>query len=44
MSGEKITKSKIFVSDPIPLGLGEHADAFYRIDLEIYGLDHGGES
>lgn len=44
MSEGNVTKSKIFVSDPIPLGLGEHADAFYRIDLEIYGLDHGGAS
>ena len=40
----KVTKSKIYVSDPIPLGLEKPVDTFYRVDLEIYGLDHGGAS
>ena len=44
MSREKVTKSKIYVSDPIPLGLEKPVDTFYRVDLEIYGLDHGGAS
>jgi hypothetical protein len=41
---KKGPKAKIYVSDPIPLGLEKPGDTFYRIDLEIYGLDHGGAS
>ena len=42
MSQEKIPSPKIFVSDP--MSLEKPAKAMYRVDLEIYGLDHGGAS
>jgi hypothetical protein len=42
MSQEKLPRPKIYVSDPIPLD--KTGKALYRVDLEIYGLDHGGAS
>jgi hypothetical protein len=44
MSKQESPRPKIYVSDPISLGLDKPAGTFYRIDLEIYGLDHGGAS
>jgi hypothetical protein len=44
MAREQIPKPKIYVSDPIPLDLEKQADTFYRMDLEFYGVDHGGAS
>jgi len=43
MAREEIPRPKIYVSDPIALDF-KPGDKFYRIDLEIYGLDHGGAS
>src|ERR687894_86961 len=42
MSQDRQPKPKIYISDPIPLD--KTGKALYRIDLEIYGLDHGGAS
>jgi hypothetical protein len=44
MTQEKTPRSNIYISDPIPLDLKKPEGKFYRADLEIYGLDHGGAS
>jgi hypothetical protein len=44
MSQERVPRPKIYVSQPFPLDLQKPEDRFYRIDLEIYGLDQGGAS
>jgi hypothetical protein len=41
---ERPPRPRIYVSDPIPLDLQKLERGFYRVDLEIYGLDHGGAS
>jgi hypothetical protein len=42
MSQEKLPTPKIYVSDPMTLE--KPGKGMYRVDLEIYGLDHGGAS
>ena len=39
-----LDRAKIYVSDPIALDLESMENRFYRADLEIYGLEHGGAS
>jgi hypothetical protein len=44
MSQEGEPRPKIYVSEPMSLDLQKPESRFYRVDLEIYGLDHGGAS
>lgn len=41
---EQTPTPRIYVSDPVTLDLKKLENEFYRADLEIYGLDHGGAS
>ncbi len=44
MSQQRMPRPNIYVSQPIHLDLSRVENKFYRVDLELYGIDHGGAS